>query len=76
MTGPGQRGARDYHPGAAWFKATSSGGSGGCLEVAFLPDGRVAIRDNENLASPPLVVTRHAWQCWIDGAKNGEFDLP
>lgn len=62
--------------GANWFKASSSAANGGCLEAAFLPDGRVAIRDNEDLANPPFVVSRHVWECWVDGAKKGEFDLP
>jgi hypothetical protein len=62
--------------GAEWFKATASSANGGCLEVAFLDSGRVAVRDNEDLNNPPFVVSRHVWQCWLDGAKNGEFDLP
>jgi hypothetical protein len=61
---------------ADWFKASASGGSGGCLEVAFLADGRVAIRDNEDMANAPFVVSQHVWSCWIDGAKKGEFDIP
>lgn len=61
---------------AAWFKATASSGNGGCLEAAFLADGRVALRDNEDLTNPPFVVTRHVWDCFIDGAKKSEFDLP
>jgi hypothetical protein len=70
------RGADGFLPDADWFKSSFSGGNGGCLEAAFLPDGRVAIRDNEDLGNPPFVVSRHVWQCWLDGAKNGEFDLP
>jgi Domain of unknown function (DUF397) len=61
---------------AKWFKSSASGGNGGCLETAFLADGRVAIRDNEDLDNPPFIVSRHVWQCWLVGAKNGEFDLP
>ncbi|MFJ2007881.1 DUF397 domain-containing protein [Streptomyces chartreusis] len=59
-----------------WFKATASSGSGGCLEVAFLEDGSVALRDNEDLSNPPFVMTRHVWACFIDGARKGEFDIP
>jgi Domain of unknown function (DUF397) len=66
----------DHLDDANWFKASSSTANGGCLEAAFLPDGRVAIRDNEDLANPPFVVSGHVWECWIDGAKKGEFDLP
>jgi hypothetical protein len=66
----------DYLEDAAWFKASASASRGGCLEVAFLPDGRVAIRDNEDLSNPPFAVTRHVFDCWLDGAKKGEFDIP
>ncbi|MFM9625315.1 DUF397 domain-containing protein [Streptomyces turgidiscabies] len=62
---------------AQWFKASASGGSGGgCLEVAFLNDGTVAVRDNEDLSNPPFVVSQHVWTCFLDGAGKGEFDLP
>ena len=76
MTGTSGRPASDESGGARWFKSSFSSDNGGCLEVAFLDGGRVALRDNENLDSPPFVVSRHVWQCWLDGAKNGEFDLP
>ncbi len=59
---------------AHWFKATASGGNGGCLEVCRDFPGWVAIRDNEDLDNPPLVVTEHVWRCFMDGAQKGEFD--
>jgi hypothetical protein len=34
----------------------------------------VALRDNEDPRNPPFVVTGKVWQCFIQGAKNGEFD--
>jgi Domain of unknown function (DUF397) len=61
---------------AEWFKATASGGTGGCIEVAFLPHGQVGIRDNEDSDNPPFVVSRHVWACFLDGAQKGEFNLP
>lgn len=59
--------------GLDWFKSSASSAQGGCLEVAFLEDGRVALRDNEDLTNPPFVVTRHVWNCFLDGAEKGEF---
>jgi len=59
-----------------WFKSSASSGSGGCIEIAFTPDGRVALRDNEDLTNPPFVVTPHVWKCFLDGAREGEFNLP
>ncbi|MFE5073239.1 DUF397 domain-containing protein [Streptomyces halstedii] len=60
--------------GVIWRKARASESANGCLEVAFLGDGRVAIRDNEDLDNPPFVVTAHVWRCFMDGAQKGEFD--
>jgi len=59
---------------AHWFKATASGGEGGCLEVSRDFPGWVAIRDNEDLSNPSFVVTEHVWHCFLDGARRGEFD--
>jgi hypothetical protein len=61
---------------AHWFKASASDSANGCLEVAFLDDGRVALRDNEDLSNPPFIVTRHVWECFLDGATKGEFTPP
>jgi Domain of unknown function (DUF397) len=58
-------------PGAqSWWR---SGEGEGAIEIAFArgwvlmrvagdPDGRV------------LVFDRHEWECFLDGARNGEFD--
>lgn len=59
-----------------WFKSTASSANGGCLEVAFAPDGRIGIRDTEDPANPPFFVDRHVWRCFIDGAEKGEFTPP
>ncbi|MGW7412787.1 DUF397 domain-containing protein [Streptomyces sp. NPDC054863] len=59
-----------------WFKSSASSANGGCLEIAHLPDGRVALRDNEDLTNPPFVVTPLVWECFLDGAIRGEFQLP
>lgn len=61
---------------AAWFTARASSDTGGCLEVAFLDDGRIALRDNEDPSNPPFIVTRHVWSCFMDGAAKGEFTPP
>jgi Domain of unknown function (DUF397) len=61
---------------ARWFKASACAGSSGCVEAAFLADGRVALRDSKDTRKPPHIFTRHEWKCFIDGAKKGEFDCP
>ena len=61
--------------GLRWFKSSASGG-GGCVEVAHLPQGGVAVRDTKDRSKVPHVYTSHEWEAFLIGAKNGEFDLP
>jgi len=48
----------------------------GCVEIAHLPDGGVAVRDSKDRGKTPHVFNRHEWECFLIGAKNGEFGLP
>jgi hypothetical protein len=58
-----------------WRKSTFSGLNGGCVEIADLDDGRVAVRDTKhNGSGPTLIFTPHEWDMFILGAKAGEFD--
>ncbi len=36
----------------------------------------VAVRDSKDRGKTPHVFNRHEWECFLIGAKNGEFDLP
>jgi hypothetical protein len=45
-----------------------------CVEVAFVADA-IAVRDSKNTAGPVLVFTRGEWDAFVEGAKDGEFDL-
>lgn len=56
-----------------WRKATASGG-GGCVEVAPLPDGGVAVRDSKDQSGPVLTFNRREWVSFLDGMAKGEFD--
>jgi hypothetical protein len=58
---------------AAWTKATASNGSEGCVEVAHLPHWTV-IRDSKHPHGPVHCYTPHEWACFLNGARNGEFD--
>jgi hypothetical protein len=60
-------------PGLAWRKATKSG-SAGCVEVAPLADGGVAVRDSKDPDGPILRYTPVEWDAFLDGARKGEFD--
>ena len=61
-----------------------SGRGDGALEVAFARTGDRTGESAEwvlmRVAGDPgqrvLVFDRHEWECFLIGAKNGEFDLP
>lgn len=60
-----------------WRKSTFSSGNGGsCVEVAFLPDGGVAIRDTKDRSLPPHHYTPAEWDAFVAGVMAGEFDRP
>jgi hypothetical protein len=56
-----------------WRKAQASA-SNGCVELAPLPDGGVAVRDSKDTAGPVLSFTRLEWASFLDGLGKGEFD--
>ncbi|HEU5161112.1 MAG TPA: DUF397 domain-containing protein [Streptosporangiaceae bacterium] len=61
-------------PAPAWRR---SGGGGGAIEVAFVEargEMWVLMRVADDPAGRVLVYDRHEWECFIDGAKKGEFD--
>jgi hypothetical protein len=61
---------------AQWKKSTSSDNNGGaCVEVAITPD-LVGVRDTKAQGRGPILsFTRAEWDAFVEGAKDGEFDL-
>jgi hypothetical protein len=60
---------------ARWVRSRACS-SDGCVEVAHLADGKVAVRDSKDAGRAAHVFDREQWSAFITGVKNGEFDLP
>jgi Domain of unknown function (DUF397) len=57
----------------SWRRSTLCG-PGGCVEVAPLGKGLVAVRDSKVDEGPVLVYTPDEWIAFVEGVKAGEFD--
>ncbi|WNI18141.1 DUF397 domain-containing protein [Actinacidiphila sp. ITFR-21] len=66
--------SKDDLVGARWFKSSYSNGQGECVEVAFLDDRRVAMRDSKNPTGPALVFTPGEFGAFVAGVAAGEFN--
>jgi hypothetical protein len=54
--------------GAVWRKSRHSGPDGNCVEVAFLVDGNVAVRDTKDQGSGPMLAfTPGEWDAFVAG---------
>jgi hypothetical protein len=69
------KGLRVNLEGAEWRKSNRSGPySDNCVEVAFVDDA-IAVRDSKNPSGAVLLFTQGEWDAFVEGAKDGEFDL-
>ena len=62
--------------GPRWFTSSYSPDNGnGCVEVAFLPDGTVGVRDTKDRTRPALAVTPTAWATFLTATRTGHRRL-
>jgi len=57
------------------FRKSTFSGTGSCIEVRRLPDGRIALRDSKDVSLPPHHFTAAEWTAFLAGVRAGEFDL-
>ena len=57
------------------FRTSSFSGGNGCVEVAPLPDGNVAVRDSKDRSKPAHIYTAAEWRAFISGVQAGEFNF-
>ncbi len=59
--------------GLVWRKSSFSG-MNGCVEVASLGGGLLALRDSKNPDQGHFVYNVHEWYSFLQGVRAGEFD--
>jgi len=58
---------------AQWVRSRACS-SVGCVEVAQLGDGSVALRDSKDVGKAAHIFDRDEWAAFVTGVKKGEFD--
>ncbi|MGW0049469.1 DUF397 domain-containing protein [Nocardia cyriacigeorgica] len=58
---------------AHWFKSSRSGGRTDCVEVAWLANGHVGVRDSKNPTGPALVLAPNQWDALAGALRAGDL---
>ena len=58
---------------ATWIKSGRSNPNGECVEMARLPDGKVAVRNSRYPGGPALIFPRQAVAALVRAIRDGEL---
>ncbi|NKY34240.1 DUF397 domain-containing protein [Nocardia speluncae] len=56
-----------------WIKSSRSQGDGNCVEVAFLADSMIWVRDSKNPTGPALIFGTEEWDGFLAGLTGAGF---
>ncbi|MGW0047687.1 DUF397 domain-containing protein [Nocardia cyriacigeorgica] len=57
----------------SWFKSSHSSGQTDCVEVAWLEDGHVGVRDSKNPKGPALTIAPSQWDAFAGALRAGDL---
>lgn len=60
--------------GAQWFKSSRSAEAKACVEVAFLAEKHVGVRDSKNPTGPALIFAPAEWDAFTAEVRDGRLD--
>ncbi|HLT70984.1 MAG TPA: DUF397 domain-containing protein [Acidimicrobiales bacterium] len=59
-----------------WRKSSFSSGGDNCVEVGVAEDGTIGVRDTKQQGNGPILeFFPSEWRAFLEGVRNGEFDL-
>lgn len=64
----------ETEPGELAWRKSSYSGAAGCIEVAPLGEGHLALRDSKNPDQGYFVYNAHEFHAFLLGSRDGEFD--
>jgi len=60
---------------ARWERTTHEDGTPAALEIGYADNGLVALRMAEEPEGDILIYTPSEWEAFVDGVRDGEFDI-